>query len=408
MTPLKVSNSITDNNSGTPPGRNLTIAGGVDYYIASSTTLSEADFYRFVVESVNEGIILINEKGEHIYRNPAVERIAGYSYEELKGKTVFDFIHEDEVDEARCTFSDVLAHPEKSVVKQYRIRAKSGKFIWVECAIRNMLHNEIAASVIVNYRDISVRKAAELEVKHLTETLEQRITQRTQDLEQANMELEAFSYSVSHDLRSPLRVISGYAKMVESNYTDCLDTEGRQLLKKIVAETRRMDELMDNLMKLSMVGKKNLDRDVVNMQDVTEAAYREVISSLPTNARIEIANLEPVNGDGKLLKHVMFNLLSNAVKYTGKKNDARVVVGSEKKGGHIVYYVKDNGDGFENDCVAQLFKPFSRLHNEDEFEGTGIGLSIVDRIVKRHGGEVWAHGSKGNGASFFFSLPVTD
>lgn len=403
-----MSNSITDNNSGTPPGRNLTIVGGVDYYIASSSTLSEADFYRFVVESVNEGIILINEKGEHIYRNPAVERIAGYSYEELKGKTVFDFIHEEEVEEARHTFSDVLIHPEKSVIKQYRILTKSGKYIWVECAICNMLHNEIAASVIVNYRDISVRKAAELEVKHLTETLEQRIKQRTHDLEQVNMELEAFSYSVSHDLRSPLRLISGYAKMVESNYTDCLDAEGRQLLGKIIAETRKMGELMDNLMKLSMVGKKSLDKDEVNMQAITEAAYNEVVSSLATTARVHIAPLESVNGDGKLLKHVMFNLLSNAVKYTGKKSDAIVEVGSEKKDGHIVYYVKDNGDGFENDRVAQLFKPFSRLHNEGEFEGTGIGLSIVDRIVKRHGGEVWAHGSKGNGASFFFSLPVTD
>lgn len=408
MSPLKVNNMI-DNNSGTPPSRNLTIAGGGDVYVANSRTFSETDFYRYVVENVNEGIILINQKGEHIYRNPAVERIAGYTFDELKGRTVFDFVHPDETESAKQVFEEVLNETGKSIERQYRILTKAGSYIWIDCTCKNMLHDKDVAAVIINYRDITKRKNAEMEIQRLTETLEKRVNERTAELEFANNELEAFSYSVSHDLRSPLRSICGYAALIERSHSGCLDTEAKQLLQNIVAETRKMSELMDNLLNFSMVGKKELDSAQVDMHELVQTAFSELLSTVDSqNPVVEISNMEPVSGDAKLLKQVMLNLLSNAIKYSSKKEGGKVSVGSERKDGKVVYHVKDNGAGFDSAHMKELFKPFSRLHNDDEFEGTGIGLSIVDRIVKRHGGEVWAHGSKGNGASFFFSLPVND
>jgi signal transduction histidine kinase len=151
-----------------------------------------------------------------------------------------------------------------------------------------------------------------------------------------------------------------------------------------------------------------LETDVVDMRSLTETAYAELLENLASSTTIEINDLEPVSGDAKLLKQVIVNLLSNALKYTSKKQNGKVTIGCERKDNAVVYHIKDNGDGFDTAQVEKLFKPFSRLHSDGEFEGTGIGLSIVDRIVKRHGGKVWAHGSKGNGASFFFSLPVNN
>jgi len=223
-------------------------------------------------------------------------------------------------------------------------------------------------------------------------------------LQAANKELESFSYSVSHDLRAPLRAVDGYALMLEEDYGAKLDDEGRRLLGVVREGAAQMGRLIDDLLNFSQVGRKPIARDSVNM----EALVREVVALVrpDTKARIEIGELPPVEGDRALLKQVWTNLVSNALKYSSKSAQPLVQIGARREGGEQIYWARDNGSGFDMRYYDKLFGVFQRLHRADEFEGTGVGLAIVQRVVTRHGGRVWAEGKVGEGACFFFALPV--
>jgi signal transduction histidine kinase len=233
--------------------------------------------------------------------------------------------------------------------------------------------------------------------------LEARVRERTEALQAANKELESFSYSVSHDLRSPLRAVDGYAQMLQEDYGPRLDEEGRRLLAVVRDSSLRMGRLIDDLLDFSRLGRQEPAKRPVDMTGLA----REVIDELPDSraAAIELPALPPAHADRALLKQVWANLVSNALKYSGKRPQARIEIGGRENGAENVYWVRDNGVGFDMKYAGKLFGVFQRLHRQDEFDGTGVGLAIVQRVVARHGGRVWAEGKPGDGACFHFSLP---
>jgi signal transduction histidine kinase len=232
--------------------------------------------------------------------------------------------------------------------------------------------------------------------------LERRVVERTEALEAANKELESFSYSVSHDLRAPLRAVDGFAKILEEDYGERLDGEGRRLLGVVRSSSKHMGQLIDDLLDLSRLGRLALGKRPVDMAGLA----REVAQELPRgNASVDIGALPACHADPRLLRQVWANLIGNALKYSGKRAGAHVEIGGREEPAESVYWVRDNGVGFDMRYVDKLFGVFQRLHGADEFPGTGVGLAIVQRVVARHGGRVWAEGRPGEGACFHFSVP---
>jgi signal transduction histidine kinase/FixJ family two-component response regulator len=237
--------------------------------------------------------------------------------------------------------------------------------------------------------------------------LEQRVTERTRDLESANAELEAFSYSVSHDLRAPLRVVDGYCQMFLTEHGAGVSDDGRKLLENASEGVKRMGELIESLLTFSRFARQPIEKRQVNVSDVVARVVAQSRSD-PRNAAVEVVlgELPECSGDPSLLEQVFTNLIANAFKFSRGRDAARVQVSGELRGGEVEYVVRDNGVGFDMKYASKLFGVFQRLHSRGEFEGTGIGLSIVQRIVQRHGGRVWARSEPGSGAAFYFALPA--
>ncbi len=267
----------------------------------------------------------------------------------------------------------------------------------------------LAAAWMVRHRRAAEALAqSEVRLVQMAELLEQRVRQRTAQLEAANRELEAFAYSVSHDLRAPLRAVDGFARVVEEEQGVNLNETARHALTVIRDETSRMSRLIHHLLELARVG-----RQAVHAIDTDMSALaREAFARLPNSEAapevdFQVGSLPAVQGDPTLLRQVWSNLLENALKYTRRRPRAEIRIEGWKHEGEIVYAVRDNGAGFDMQQVDRLFRAFQRLHSSDEFEGSGVGLALVQRIVHRHGGRVWAESFPDRGASFFFTLPVT-
>lgn len=234
--------------------------------------------------------------------------------------------------------------------------------------------------------------------------LEERVKQRTEQLELANKELESFSYSVSHDLRAPLRVINGYAHYLASDYSNQLDDEGKQIINSITSNTLKMGTLIEDLLTFSRMSKQDINKTVINMNELVSEVVADYNQSTSHLVKINYQNLHNLFADRNLLYQVMFNLISNAVKYSSKKENALVEIVSIEENDEIIFSVKDNGAGFDMKYASKLFGVFQRLHSREEFEGTGVGLALVERIISRHGGKIWAEGIENEGATFSFSL----
>ena len=251
-------------------------------------------------------------------------------------------------------------------------------------------------------RDITERKRTEQAIRQLNAELET----QTEQLQAANKELEAFSYSVSHDLRAPLRAIDGYTRILVEDYGSKLDDEGKRVCDVISREAQRMGQLIDDLLAFSRLGRKEMFSSKVDMETLADSVLEELLKG-ETRERLEIdlGKLPSAKGDSSLIRQVWVNLLSNAIKFTSKKERAIIKVGSEQTEDETIYYVRDNGAGFDMEYGNKLFGVFQRLHSENEFSGTGVGLAIVQRVIRRHGGRVWAEGTVEKGATFYFALP---
>jgi light-regulated signal transduction histidine kinase (bacteriophytochrome) len=235
---------------------------------------------------------------------------------------------------------------------------------------------------------------------------EERLRERSQQLEVANEALGSFTYSVSHDLRAPLRAINGYAHILAEEHADALNDESRRVLDVICSNARQMGRLIDDLLSFSRLGRTDLDRSTTDLTALARSVIDD-LRRLEPGRRVQIVlhDLPAALVDGTMLRHVFANLVGNAWKFTRDRADATIEIGSVADGGETIYFVKDNGAGFDMQYAGKLFRVFERLHRVDEFEGTGVGLAIVQRVVQRHRGRVWAEASVGRGATFYFALP---
>jgi signal transduction histidine kinase len=249
-------------------------------------------------------------------------------------------------------------------------------------------------------------KISESKYLILNEDLEQLVVERTSKLESANKELESFSYSVSHDLRAPIRAINGYTKILEEDYADKLDADGVTVLASIITNSKKMGHLIDDLLAFSKLGRKTISGSEIDMQEMVSTLCDEISKENPDQQiEFKIHPITPINGDPSLIHQVWINLISNSVKFSKYKPKTIIEIGCYQKDDQTVYYVKDNGAGFDMKYYNKLFGVFQRLHGQDEFEGTGIGLAIVQKIVTRHNGLAWGESVLNEGASFNFSMP---
>lgn len=237
--------------------------------------------------------------------------------------------------------------------------------------------------------------------------LEQRVRERTEQLESVNKELESFSYSVSHDLRAPLRAIHGYLNILNDDHASMLDSEGQRVLHIVLKNGQRIRQLIDDLLEFSKLGRTEFAKHDIRMEEVVHILVEEQRGLTPAagkQAEFIIHAIPNARGDSAMIRQVWTNLISNGVKYSRKAGQPVVEIGSQEEGGKTLYFVKDNGAGFDMKYYDKLFGVFQRLHSVNEFEGTGVGLAIVQRVIARHGGTVWAEGKVNEGATFYFTL----
>jgi len=345
-------------------------------------------------------LVTADTAGHFLDVNPVWERVFGYTAEELKEKPFLDFVHPDDVARTVAMYEAQQAGAE-AVAFVNRYRCKDGSYRWLEW---NATPVSVGSLIYAMARDVTERREADEKIRALTVQLEAHVA----GLQALNAELEAFSYSVSHDLRAPLRHVLGFADLLEKQVAGALDEPGRRYLGKVRGAAQRMGKLIDDLLAFSRLGRAELRATDVSLDEVVRSAAADVQEELAgRDVDLKVGSLPAVRGDPSLLRLALVNLLSNALKYTRPRPRAQIELGAEPgANGNVVVFVRDNGVGFDMKYADKLFGVFQRLHSTEQFEGTGIGLANVQRIVHRHGGRVWGEGRPDAGATFYLSLPA--
>jgi PAS domain S-box-containing protein len=364
---------------------------------------------RAIVDTAIDAIVTIDSKGVIESVNPATTRLLGYREDEVIGRKVDLLMPEPYRSEHDGYMRRYLTTGEARIIgigREVVARRKDGTLFPVELSVTEFrLGSERMFTGML--RDITARKQAEDEVRRLNSELEARVEARTAQLEAVNRELEAFSYSVSHDLRAPLRHINGFVNLLRENLGPKLDERSSRHMATIQAASARMGALIDDILAFSRVGRAEMRRQQVDLEAVVRGAWDEVRADAgQRKIRFDLAPLPSIEGDPTMLRQVFTNLLANAVKFTREREEATIGVGSEEgEDGDVIVHVRDNGVGFDPKYAGKLFGVFQRLHSAEQFEGTGIGLAIVQRVVQRHGGTVGATSEPQSGATFSVRLP---
>jgi PAS domain S-box-containing protein len=361
--------------------------------------------FQLLVEIAQEGIWTIDTENRTTYVNRYIAEMLGYTVVEMMGRHLFDFMD----DEGReiCTRNIERRRQGLTELHDFKLLHKNGQPVWTMMSTSPILDKTGAyIGALATVADITRRRTAEEQVRQLNKDLEQRIAERTAELERSNQDLEAFAYSVAHELRNPLRGISTFSEALTEDYAARLDEAGVDYLRRIRASTQRMAELIDGILALSRATRVALAQQECDLSEMAHNTL-EHLRQLDPGRTVRFTCQDGLvdRGDAQLLQQVLENLLSNAWKFTRARPVAEITFGaSPAPAGGRIYFVRDNGAGFDMAYQSKLFGVFQRLHTQQEFEGTGIGLATVERIIRRHAGRVWGEGQVEAGATFYFTL----
>ena len=359
--------------------------------------LSE-EYYRSLIENAVDYILILNKEGLITFASTAFYRQLGYSNSEIAGKTIFDLVHPDDLVVFRASYNDQSNKPGFVNSVEFRLKNKKKEWRTIESFLTNLLDVPVIKGIVMNARDITEKKQVEYELKNYHEHLEKLVAERTQDL-------ESFTYSVSHDLKAPLRAIGSFAHILSEDYGKELNEDATHLLSVIIDSTNKMHQLIDDLLNFSKISKKEISAITIT----TNSLIKEILGELKEETknrdiRWEISELPDIYGDRSMLKQVFVNLLSNAIKFSKNKEIAVIEIGCDKAENRDIFFVKDNGIGFNMKYKGKLFQVFQRLHSPEDFDGSGVGLAIVKRIIQKHGGNIWAEGEINKGSVFRFFI----
>jgi PAS domain S-box-containing protein len=355
------------------------------------------------VEQSPESIVITDLEPRIEYVNAAFTRVSGYSREEVLGRNPRILQSgQTSAETHRGLWAALVAGD----IWQGELinKRKNGEIYteWASISPVRQPDGRITHYLAVK-SDISEKKRMDAELERHRDHLEELVNERTAALERANRELESFSYSISHDLRTPLRAINGFARILIEDRRDSWNDEDRNHLDRIVHASNKMGQLIDDILEFSRISRAELEMAEVDMRGLAQACLHDLAADYPA-AQVDIGGLPAAMGDEAALRQVFANLIGNALKYSSRRDSPRIEIGAPEVEGETVYFVRDNGTGFSMEYAQRLFGVFQRMHTDAEFPGTGVGLAIVKNIVERHGGRVWAEAAKGEGATFYFTL----